>query len=205
MLYLSGVVPPKGVAVHPGVGLLLTPYMGNNPPLHATPWAVDTGCFNPQNVFHFGRYMQFLERHKAWVATCLFATGPDVVGDAVATWEASRDVLPSIRRAGFPAALVGQDGLILNEIQWNTFDCLFLGGTTVWKLGDVAREAARVAKQRGKWVHMGRVNSLRRVRYAQALGCDSVDGTHLRYGPHKNLVTLNRWMEKSEERPMLPM
>ena len=30
---------------------------------------------------------------------------------------------------------------------------------------------------RGKWVHMGRVNSTRRIRYAASIGCDSVDGT----------------------------
>ena len=33
------------------------------------------------------------------------------------------------------------------------------------------------AKRRRKWVHMGRVNSERRIRYAASIGCDSIDGT----------------------------
>lgn len=33
------------------------------------------------------------------------------------------------------------------------------------------------AKQRGLWIHMGRVNGSRRTKYAAALGCDSVDGS----------------------------
>jgi hypothetical protein len=35
----------------------------------------------------------------------------------------------------------------------------------------------RICKERGKHVHMGRVNTLRRLRYAEAIGVDSVDGT----------------------------
>ena len=50
------------------------------------------------------------------------------------------------------------------------------------------------AKARLKWVHMGRVNSLRRLRYASAIGCDSADGTYLRFGPDVNLPTLQGWL-----------
>lgn len=33
--------------------------------------------------------------------------------------------------------------------------------------------------RRGMWAHRGRVNSLKRIRYAGAIGCDSADGTCL--------------------------
>jgi hypothetical protein len=33
------------------------------------------------------------------------------------------------------------------------------------------------ARARGVWVYMGRVNSLRRLAYAAAIGCDWIDGT----------------------------
>ena len=45
------------------------------------------------------------------------------------------------------------------------------------------------------WVHMGRVNSQRRLRYAHAIGCDSVDGTYLTYAPDQNLRRLLGWLE----------
>jgi hypothetical protein len=73
---------------------------------------------------------------------------------------------------------VAQDGCEHGLVPpWWSFDALFLGGSTAWKLGPDARALAGRAKQRGKWLHMGRVNSLRRLRYAQAIGCDSVDGS----------------------------
>ena len=104
---------------------------------------------------------------------CLFVTAPDVVGDAAQTlrnfaeWRSELD--------GFPVALVGQDGLGVPP--WDEFDALFIGGTTEWKMGAQARRLIREAKERGKWVHMGRVNSYARGRYARWLGCDSIDGT----------------------------
>ena len=68
------------------------------------------------------------------------------------------------------------------------------GGATGWKLGPAAADLAGQARNRGKWVHMGRVNSLRRLSYAQAIGCHSVDGTYMAYGPDRNLPTLLRWL-----------
>ena len=35
----------------------------------------------------------------------------------------------------------------------------------------------RQAKQRGKWVHVGRVNTLRRITWFKALEVDSIDDT----------------------------
>jgi len=51
------------------------------------------------------------------------------------------------------------------------------GGTTAFKMGSVARSIIAKAKRRDKWVHMGRVNSRRRIQYASDVGCDSVDGS----------------------------
>jgi hypothetical protein len=69
-----------------------------------------------------------------------------------------------------------------------------IGGTTSWKLGPAAAALAAQARRRGLWVHMGRVNSLRRLRYAAAIGCQSVDGTFLAFGPDRNLPELLGWL-----------
>jgi hypothetical protein len=42
---------------------------------------------------------------------------------------------------------------------------------------------------------MGRVNSFRRLRYAQAIGCDSADGTYIAFGPNQNLPNVLAWLD----------
>lgn len=63
------------------------------------------------------------------------------------------------------------------DATWGRIDCLFIGGSTEYKLGSHAEALVREAKNRGLWVHMGRVNSQSRFAYARAIGCDSVDGS----------------------------
>jgi len=79
-------------------------------------------------------------------------------------------------------------------VPWGSFDALFIGATISWKLGSAAAALAAEARARGLTVHMGRVNSLRRLRYAHTIGCHSVDGTYLAYGPDRNLPTLLGWL-----------
>lgn len=162
-------------------------------------WCADNGCF--------GKGYPGDEKWLAWLAKnahdaerCLFATAPDVVGDAVATLARSAPFLPKIREMGYPAALVAQDGLEDLEVPWDTFDALFIGGSTEWKLSEAVADLVGEAKRRGKYVHMGRVNSGKRFRYAESIGCDSVDGTFLTFGPNTNLPRLMKWLDLPEER-----
>ena len=73
---------------------------------------------------------------------------------------------------------------------------------TEWKVGDVASAIAGEAKRRGKWVHMGRVNSAERITRAIEMGCDSADGTYLKHGPDINLVRLLGWLYPDDFRFM---
>lgn len=169
-----------------------TPKQGNQP-VEGAAWCADNGCFGkgyPGDTEWFA----WLERHAHRASTCLFAVAPDVVGDAQATWERSKPWLPRIRQLGYPAALVAQDGIEHMDIEWDTFDVLFIGGSTDWKLGPHARTITAQAKAHGKHVHMGRVNSLTRLRYAQAIGCDSADGTYIAFGPDLNLPKVLGWL-----------
>jgi EAL domain-containing protein (putative c-di-GMP-specific phosphodiesterase class I) len=88
-------------------------------------------------------------------------------------------------------------------LPWTQFDVLFVGGTTEWKLGLEARGLVAEAKRRGKHVHMGRVNSEKRLRYAAAIGCDSADGTCLTRGPDVNLPKVLAWLRAVNEQPPL--
>lgn len=137
-------------------------------------WAADNDCFQE---FHQGRYLQMLT-HVADVPGCLFITVPDVVGDSEATMNLFREWGETVAKAG-PVGLVGQDGLTPQQVPWDDIRTLFIGGTTKWKLSEDALLLIKEARERGKWVHMGRVNSWRRIEYAKSVGVDSIDGTSL--------------------------
>ena len=142
------------------------------------------------------RYLRWLSarRHLSW--WCEFAVAPDVVCDAAATLARSAPMLPKIRRLGYPAALVAQNGLEHLTVPWDSFDVLFIGGDDEWKEGTAAADLVEQARARGKWVHMGRVNTRRRLRLAASIGCDSVDGTDLARGPDRNLPPLLSWLRE---------
>jgi hypothetical protein len=176
------------------LGMIATPAAGNIVP-DGVDWCADNACFAPGRYPGDEKYLAWLGRHVAHAARCAFATAPDIVGDAAATLTRSVPMLPRIRAAGYRAALVAQDGLEHLPVPWHLVDALFLGGTTAWKLGPAAAALAAEARVRGLTLHMGRVNSLRRMRYAAAIGCHSVDGTHLAFGPRRKLPELLGWLE----------
>lgn len=176
------------------LGYIDTPAQGNRRPPGLT-WCADNGRFGKGWPGHEA-WIAWLTANAADAGACLFATAPDVVGDAVATLAESLPWLPVIRALGYPAAFVAQDGLECLPVPWDEFDVLFIGGTTTWKLGRHARRLAHEAKARGKRVHMGRVNSRARWRYAEHIGCDSCDGTFLTFGPDVNLARLLSWQVK---------
>lgn len=116
------------------------------------------------------------------VPDCLFLTVPDVyLGDGVeahtATLASWREWYPFLSMTGFPLAFVAQIGATAANVPWDELDAVFVGGDTLWKLGPEAEGIVRESKRRGKWAHMGRVNSEKRIRYAREIGCDSVDGS----------------------------
>lgn len=209
ILYLANPCGPAVIAAMQDgtLGYIDTPAQGNVRPAGVR-WAADNGCFSDK--WDQELWWAWLLENASDAATCLFAVAPDVVGDADATIERSRPWLAKIRALGYPVAFVAQNGLEVwngalltkgfeSSIAWQEFDVLFIGGDTEWKLGPVARAIVGEAKSRGKWVHMGRVNSERRFEYARAIGCDSVDGTYLTFGPDQNLPKLLAWTRNNDQ------
>jgi len=184
------------------LGQIVTPASGNRV-IPDVPWCADNAAYTggyPGDE----KYLAWLSARAAHAGRCAFATAPDVVADAAATLARSVPMLARIRALGYPVALVAQDGLENLTVPWGGFDVLFLGGTTDWKLGPAAADLTARARAHGLGVHMGRVNSQRRLRYAAAIGCQSVDGTHLAYGPDRGLPELLRWLAQLTEPPLPP-
>lgn len=201
MIYLTGHSGPEARAWHHDrFGVMIQPGSHYRHQIQHYPWyGVDTGCFAAGQEFSLDYYLGYLDV-LPFRGRCLFATAPDVLGDADATWERSKDVLEAIRMKGYRAALVAQDGIDPERIRWAAFDVLFVGGTDAFKLATSTFALAREAAERGKWTHMGRVNSWPRFRKALWAGYGSCDGTLLRYGPATNLPRIQKWLERSEPR-----
>jgi hypothetical protein len=174
------------------LGQMATPLSGNRLE-PGVPWELDNGCFS--NQWSDVGWRRALERY-ADVPGCLFAVVPDVVADAEATDDLWTRWVPVVREHGYPAAYVLQNGC--RRIPPDA-DAVFTGGDTAWKLGTNARRLVGIARTRGLWCHMGRVNSLRRLRLAAQDGYDSVDGTFLAFGPDKNLPRLLAYLRRAAE------
>ena len=175
------------------LGALLTPrsMQPDAERLAAWTWAADNECYTQGDSFDPDRWLDWLADLPA--AGCRFATAPDVVADWPATLDEAEFYLDRIRAAGKPAAIVLQDGATPETVPWGAIDAVFVGGSTEWKISDAARELVEEGRWRGKWCHMGRVNSGERFAVAHGWGCHSVDGTFLAFGPDVNLPRLLRW------------
>lgn len=179
------------------IGLMCQP--ASNPPRAGWLWAADNGCFS--DTWNEERWERWLEREMPR-SGCLFAVVPDVVADAFGTLDRFDEYVSTVRDLRYPVAFVAQDGLLPGDAPYRDFDCLFIGGSTEWKLSEVAHEIAREARSHGKWVHVGRVNSGDRFR-AWASDADSCDGTFLAFGPKQNLPRLVAWLDAHDESPQL--
>lgn len=135
-------------------------------------YAADNGCFSG---FKEKKFFNMLERLRD-ADNCLFITAPDVVADHKETLKLYKQYIHKLKEYNLPIAFVLQDGSNTKNIPLNEIDAVFIGGTTEWKLGKMAREITYKAKELNKWVHMGRVNSYKRLNYAISIGVDSVDG-----------------------------
>lgn len=150
------------------------------------PWVADNGAF--LGLDH-AKWLRLLAKiHGAsprWVVV------PDRPRDAVETLRLWGVWSPVLEALGLPRAFVLQDGQEDHELP--LAEAYFIGGGDWWRESLTMRQFLRdVVIPRGQWLHMGRVNSDRRIRCALDLGCDSIDGTgYSRWG--------DRWLQSDLE------
>lgn len=134
------------------------------------PYGLDNGCFAGE----LDRETWDRLLAEAEIDAPVFACLPDVVGDARRTVELFKYFTRHTN--GIPRALVLQNGIEHVDIPWDDTAAVFVGGDDDFKISPVAFRIARVAKMLGKWVHVGRVNTAKRVRNWFGLA-DSIDGS----------------------------
>lgn len=186
MIYLTGAtndaIEPALIAR--GFGIMCQPGNSYHLRAHRYPFTgYDNGCFG-------GRWEE--DSWVDWLSAmpiehCLFAVAPDVYPDAAESLRRGLEWAPFVRELGLPAAVVAQDGAEKLTWTWEDIDCLFVGGERrfpgrlEWKESEAAAELVKQARNAGKWVHMGRVNTPRRLWRAWRMGVLSADGTLVKY------------------------
>lgn len=142
-------------------------------------WAMDNGAFVKRDSKSFESMLDRYQHHPkpAWVVTY------DVPGNAEDTLALFPKWSKIIRDYGYPVALAAQNGLTPQQVAWDEIDCLFVGGRGTWRSSPACMALVDEAKQRGKWTHLGRVNTWGRISSAWMVGYDSVDGSS--FATHK--------------------
>lgn len=180
------------------VGLLVTPktieYLRTPTIVHYNGIGIDNGRFSAdgKRLFTWELFERLVKIAKAQVQTgdlkeIFFVACPDEPMDWAETYKmaVSEGGLRRINSWGAPASLVIQgkrgspDFATPDNIPWGLVDSIFIGGDDWYKESPHAAECVQRAKELGKQVHMGRVNTPDRMRLAWEWGVDSADGTYL--------------------------
>jgi hypothetical protein len=94
------------------------------------------GCYSRPEALNPKSCLGMISRVGAMTDRIFFATAPDVFdlkagkGNWPATLAKSLPVLPLIRKAGAPAAIVLQDGATPETVPWGELDAVFTGAST---------------------------------------------------------------------------
>lgn len=172
---------------------------GRRPIEEGRPWCCDNGAYSGR--FDPDKFLKTLESLEPHAATCRFIVAPDVIQDAHGTLELWREWAPIIRSFAYPVALVAHNGMTPDDLPADA-DALFIGGSDEWRDAPSTHELIAAAKARGMWIHVGRVNSNKRIRHWRTLGADSSDGTHSAFAGLQNTVRL--FNQSLAEQPLFP-
>lgn len=106
-----------------------------------------------------------------------FVVAPDIVAGGLRSLEFSEKWLPRLDAASRVLVAV-QDGMQPRDVQGLLSQRVgvFIGGTTEWK-EQTMRQWGELARKHDAYLHVGRVNSRRRIRLCHEAGVDSFDGT----------------------------
>jgi len=150
-------------------------------------YPIDHGCFNRWDEPAFlGMLGKIATLEKPPIFVCV----PDVVADSQAT---TRMWKKYHKRINFNKAFVAQDGHEPWDVPAEAY-AVFVGGSTEWKLSN-----AHWFKGTTKWLHIGRVNTEKRLRWAEDIGADSVDGTGVFRGRGKQYYDFINFFEREVE------
>jgi hypothetical protein len=195
VIYLTGVSNADTRALAAGradLGVMLQPGNSYHRQIGFYPcFAVDNGCYGDK--FDPDRWRRTLDHAALWQDRCLFAAVPDrfdptdLPGNHPATLALWARWADEVICRGLPPAFVCQNGSTPDDVPGDA-QAVFVGGDTTWKLSRWAWAQVAAAKARGRWAHVGRVNTAVRWGSVNIFGADSADGTLVKHGPRPAMI-----------------
>lgn len=119
----------------------------------------------------------FVRLVEQYAPCARFVVAPDIVAGGMDSLRRSEAWLPRLDAARIVLVPV-QDGMEPRDVRSMLSNRvgIFMGGSTEWKWQRLA-DFAQLAREIGCYLHVGRVNTVRRIRYCTAVGAHSFDGT----------------------------
>ena len=140
-------------------------------------YAVDNGAWWAYANKQFFDERAFLVVYDQLAAGADFVVLPDIVAGGLRSLEFSLRWRERLGPAPCPLMLAVQDGMQPSDVcGFMPMLGIFVGGTSEWKEQSLP-EWGELARATGAHLHVGRVNTARRVHLCQAASVDSFDGS----------------------------
>lgn len=146
--------------------------------IHGMPYALDNGAWG---AFQRGRRLDtdaFMRAYEKHAECAVFTVLPDIVCGGRESLDLTLFWLDRLVDSPARKLIAVQNGFTPDEIGPLLSDRVgvFVGGDTEWKEATTILWG-ELARQRGAYCHVGRVNTVRRLKICSAAGCDSFDGS----------------------------
>ena len=156
---------------YPGlVGHLYSPG-GQRGPYEFMPYALDNGIYGLREKWTPEPWIKLLDWARLSGQSPRWALVPDAVGARELTLRRWLEFRGATASYGWPLAFAVQDGMEIHDVPKDA-DVVFVGGSTEWKWRTMAMWCANFPR-----VHVGRVNTYRRLVECEEAGAEGVDGT----------------------------
>lgn len=141
-------------------------------------YALDNGAwpaFTAKKSLDIERFLRMLRKLGPEAD---FVISPDIVCGGAESLALSLQWLDDCLRSCQRVLIAVQNGMVARDVEryLDNRVGVFVGGDTPWKLSTMG-EWASLARSRGAWCHVGRVNSPTRIRLCKIAGADSFDGS----------------------------
>jgi len=159
-----------------GIGLLLQPNERRLWP--GFKYGIDNGAFSAWNTGKPWREAPWLRLLRDHGAGAEWAVLPDIVNGGAESLALSLRYLQQVRDMTRRHLIAVQDGMTADDIRPHVGEHvgIFVGGSTEFKEGTLPMWG-RLAAEMGCYLHVGRVNTQRRIKLCAMAGADSFDGT----------------------------
>lgn len=158
-------------------------------PFEFCDYSLDNGAF--LGKWTLEKWVKLLEWAKLSDKDPRWILVPDIVSDRDGTLALWREHSPLAARYGWPLAFAVQDGMTPKDVPANA-EVVFVGGSTFWKWQSLPTWCKAFHR-----VHVGRVNTYRRLWTCHDNGAESIDGTGWLRGNQKQYRGLAAYLAES--------